>query len=310
MKSPVKIGTRGSRLALYQAELVRAKLKESFPSVEFELVKIRTKGDQVRRADLKSIGPGIFTREIEAGLLNQSIDLAVHSAKDLASLLPGGLEIGAVLIREDPRDCLVSTNQLKLGELKQGARIGTSSLRRKAQLKRLRSDLEISDMRGNVETRLRKIDSGEYDGLVIAYAGLFRLGYAEKISEIFEETDMLPQAGQGAIAVQCRSGDADILKDLQAVNDQPTFVRVSAERSFLRRLEGGCQLPVGVSSKIEEGRLILTGGIFSPDGDDEATESISGLFSDGDRLGTELAEALLRKGGKAILEEIRNVGTT
>ena len=305
MKSPIRIGTRGSTLALYQAELARAKLKESFPLVEFEFVRIRTKGDMIRRGAVGSLGPGIFTREIEEALLRSEVDLAVHSAKDLASELPEGLVIGAVLTREDPRDCLVARGGLTLETLERGARIGTSSLRRKAQLKKLRRDLEILEMRGNVDTRLKKIEGGDFDGMVIAHAGLKRLGLTNLVTQIFEEEVFLPQAGQGAIAVEIRKEDSEIQELVKPLNDETSFARISAERSFLRCLEGGCQVPVGICSKIEGDVLFLKGAIFALEGDREVSDTLSDLRSVAEQTGALLAQKLLEAGGREILDEIR-----
>jgi len=306
MKSLIKIGTRGSKLALYQAEVVRAKLKTLFPILECEFVKIHTKGDMIRRGTISSIGPGIFTREIEEALLAHEIDIAVHSAKDLATELPEGLKIEAVLVREDPRDCLVAREGKTLEQLSHGAKIGTSSLRRRAQLKKLRPDLEIFEMRGNVDTRLKKIEEGQYDAMVIAHAGLKRLGLVNFVTEIFEEERFLPQAGQGALAVEIRNGDSETQELIKPLNHEPTFHRVLAERSFLRRLEGGCQIPVGVSSKIEGDVLTLKGGIFSLEGDREVVDAAAGPVSEGEKTGVFLAEKLLQAGGSEILKVIRN----
>ena len=306
MKSPVKIGTRGSKLALYQSEIVQSKLKASFPSLECEFVKIRTKGDIIQRGAIDSIGPGIFTREIEEALLSGEIDLAVHSAKDLATELPEGLEIGAVLMREDPRDCLVAREGKTLKELPRGAKIGTSSLRRRAQVKRLRPDLETLELRGNVDTRLRKVKEGEYDGIVIAHAGLKRLGLGDAVTEVFEEDYFLPQAGQGALAIEIRKGNQEIKELVKSVNHEPAFIQVSAERSFLRRLEGGCQIPAGVTSKLEANKLTLKGAIFSLEGDRVVMDAIAGSVSEAEKLGRDLAEKLIKAGGNEILKAIRN----
>lgn len=306
MKPTVKIGTRGSRLALYQAELVRSQLKKSFPSVEFGLVKIQTQGDAVRRGAIEIIGPGIFTREIEEALLRKTIDLAVHSAKDLASELPEGLSIGAVLPREDSRDCLVARGGRKLNELSPGAKVGTSSLRRKAQLGKLRSDLEFLEMRGNVDTRVKKIERGDFDAMVIACAGLNRLGLAGYASEIFDPEIFLPQAGQGALAVEIRSGDARVRELAASLNDELSAVCVSAERSFLKRLAGGCQVPAGIFSKIENKSIRLKGAVYSLDGEREVIHLVSGSLNKAEELGLQLAEKLLISGGAEILEEIRN----
>ncbi|MBI4395024.1 MAG: hydroxymethylbilane synthase [Candidatus Omnitrophica bacterium] len=306
MKSLIKIGTRGSKLALYQAELVRAKLRGLFPLVEFELVKIHTKGDMIRHASIGSIGPGIFTHEIETALLENRIDLAVHSAKDLATDLPEGLELGAIPYREDPRDCLVAREGKTLEQLPYQARIGTSSLRRRAQLKRLRPDLEICEMRGNVDSRLKKIEAGECAAIVLAHAGLMRLGLSNFVTQIFEEEDFLPQAGQGALAVEIRTGDLETKELVRPLNHEPTFKRVLAERSFLRRLEGGCQVPAGIRSKIENGTLNLKGAVFSLEGDQAVVHSISGPISASEPLGTALADQLLKDGGRKILKAIRD----
>ncbi len=305
MKSLIKIGTRSSKLALYQAEVVRTKLKSLFPLLEFEFVKIHTKGDMIRHQAIGTMGPGIFTHEIEVALLEKKIDIAVHSAKDLATELPEGLVLGAVLTREDPRDCLVAREGQTLDKLARGARIGTSSLRRRAQLRKLRHDLEIIEMRGNVDTRLKKIEQGEYDGMVIAYAGLKRLGLTNFVTQIFEEEIFLPQAGQGALAVEIRKDALEIEELLRPINHEPTLKRVSAERSFLKRLEGGCQIPVGVASKIEADTLTLKGAIFSLEGDQEVSNTASGLASGSERIGTDLAEKLLQAGGAEILKAVR-----
>ncbi|MBI4372548.1 MAG: hydroxymethylbilane synthase [Candidatus Omnitrophica bacterium] len=306
MKALVKIGTRGSSLALYQAELMRAKLSALFPLVEFEFVKIHTKGDMIRHASIGSIGPGIFTHEIETALLENKIDLAVHSAKDLATDLPEGLEIGSVSDREDPRDCLVARDGKTLNQLPYGARIGTSSLRRRAQLKRLRRDLEICEMRGNIDSRIKKIEAAEYDGLVIAHAGLMRLGLTNFVTQIFDEETFLPQAAQGALAVEIRKGDSEINELIRPLNHEVTYQRILAERSFLRRLEGGCQIPVGIHSKVENNRLSLKGAVFSLDGDRSVIHEASGMVSDAEKLGIALAEKLLDDGGREILKVIRD----
>ncbi len=302
----IKIGTRGSKLALYQAELVQSKLINFFPGLEIQLIKIRTSGDVIHHGPIEDLGPGIFTREIENALLSRQIDLAVHSAKDMASNLPEGLEIGAVLKREDPSDCLVALNGKKLRDLPKRAKIGTSSIRRKAQLRKLRSDVQISDIRGNVDTRIRKIQDGEYAGTVIALAGLKRLALQHLVTEIFNQDDFLPQAGQGALAIEIREEDGEIKKMIQQLNDSETMITLQAERSFLRELEGGCQVPAGISSKLEQNKLTLFGGIFSLTGDREVRQSISGSSDEAETLGKKLAQSILSAGGEEILNEIRN----
>ena len=301
----IKIGTRASKLALYQAELVRSKLKTSFPLLEFQLVKIRTKGDMIRRGAIGSIGPGIFTREIENALLAKEIDLAVHSAKDLASELPQGLVLGAILEREDPRDCLVARQKQTLDQLRPGAKIGTSSLRRKAQLKHLRHDLEIVDIRGNVDTRIKKVETGACDALVVAHAGLKRLGLANAVTQVFDAETLFPQAGQGALAVEIREGDSETAELTRLLNHPISFQTVGAERGFLRRLEGGCQVPAGIFSKVEGDILTLKGAIFALEGDQVVIESVSGAISGAEMLGTTLADQLLKSGGAEILKAIR-----
>lgn len=301
----IKIGTRASKLALYQAELVRAKLKSLFPLLEFEFVRIRTKGDMIRRGAIGSIGPGIFTREIENALLAKEIDLAVHSAKDLASELPKGLMLGAILEREDPRDCLVARQKQTFDQLRPGAKIGTSSLRRKAQLKHLRRDLEIVDIRGNVDTRIKKVETGVCDALVVAHAGLKRLGLTNAVTQVFDAETLFPQAGQGALAVEIREGDSEAAELTRLLNHPVSFQTVGAERGFLRRLEGGCQVPAGIFSKVEGNALSLKGAIFSLEGDQAVVASMSGAVSEAETLGTTLADQLLKSGGAEILKAIR-----
>lgn len=302
----IKIGTRGSKLALYQAELVRSKLVELFPGVEIQLIKIKTTGDLIHDTPIENLGPGIFTREIEKALLDKEIDLAVHSAKDMATILPEGLEIGAVLTREDSRDCLVARDGRKLQDMPKGAKIGTSSLRRKAQLRKLNGDIQVSDIRGNVDTRIRKIQSGEFDGTVIAFAGLKRLALHHLVTEVFNQEEFLPQAGQGALAIEIRKNDSKIAELVKPLNDEAAMITLLAERSFLREIEGGCQVPAGISSRQENGVLTLTGGIFSPTRNQEVRKTISGPSTEAEALGKKLADSILKAGGAEILSEIRN----
>lgn len=304
-KSLIKIGTRGSQLALYQAELVRSNLKNLFPQAEIEFVKIKTQGDIHQKGSFVSLGPGIFTREIENALLERKIDLAVHSAKDLATDLPKGLIIGAVLNREDVRDCLVSRDKKKLNELKKGACVGTSSLRRKAQLRILRPDLVLEDIRGNVDTRMKKIEQGEYDGMVLAFAGIKRLGLSQHVSEVFDPEEFLPQAGQGALAVEIREEDHEIKKMISSLNDIQAEQALSAERSFLRTFRGGCQLPAGIYSRMEQDQIWLKGAIYSASDNRCVIDSQSGPVSKGEQIGKELAEKILKAGGSEILQELK-----
>lgn len=303
MLSLVKIGTRGSKLALYQAELVKSKLLAVSPNLKVEFVIIKTTGD-LRSGPIQNLGPGVFTRELEGALLKRQIDLAVHSAKDMATELPTGLEIAAALEREDPRDCLVARGK-KLMDLAAGAKVGTSSLRRKSQLRRLRPDLTLLDIRGNLDTRIRKIETGEYDGMVIAFAGLKRLGLSQKASDVFDQNQFLTQAGQGIIAIEIRTNEPSIQNLVKPLNHEETMTALLAERSFLRELEGGCLVPAGIVSKIKEDRLTLTGSIFSLSGDREFKQTISGCLTEAEALGKKCARSILDAGGDKILNEIR-----
>ncbi len=307
MKNNIRIGTRGSQLALYQAELVKGMIEKDFPLVSVEIIKIKTSGDMVRRGGMSPLETKrIYTREIEEALLSNEIDLAVHSAKDMAVIFPEGLKIGAVLQREDPRDCLVSQEKKKISELQMGARIGTSSLRRKMQLLRWNPELAIEEIHGNVDTRVRKLESGEYDGLVLAYAGLKRLGLVNHVAEIFPEDRFYPAPGQGTIVVQSRISDLEINEILQPIHDGPSAVRLECERAFLARLEGGCQLPCGITTRIEEDVLKTAGALFAIDSHEWAEEKLEGPADSPADVGETLADLILKKGGREILEKIRH----
>lgn len=307
MKNKLRIGTRGSQLALYQAELVKAKILQDFPLVTVELVKIKTGGDMIRRASSSPLETKrMYTREIEESLWAGAIDLAVHSAKDMAVLLPEGLKIGAVLEREDARDCLVSKDQKKLSQLPMGARIGTSSLRRRMQLLRWNSELLIEEVHGNVETRIRKIEEGTYDAVVLAYAGIRRLGLLNYVTEIFPEDRFFPAPGQGAIVAESRIGDKETEEILMPLNDEASAKRLECERAFLRRLEGGCQLPCGITTQLENRRLKTTGALFAVEGRDRAEASTEGPADQPSQTGEALANLVLENGGREILEKIRN----
>ncbi len=290
---------------MYQAVLVESKLKEFFPMMTTEVIKIKTKGDMIRRGGISTIGRGIFTREIEDALLAQKIDLAVHSAKDLETELPAGLMIGAILEREDPRDCLVTIDKRKFSELTRQAKIGTSSLRRRAQLKRIRPDLNIVDLRGNVDTRIRKLQAGEFEGMVLALAGLSRLGLTTMMSEAFDASQFLPQAAQGSIAVEVRLDDQEMKKVVKTLNHETSFIQTEAERNFLKTLHGGCQIPIGVTSRIDGDTIYLEGAVFSLDGSKEVRDQLSGSLQNANEIGTRLARKLLDSGGREILDEIR-----
>ncbi|OGW72564.1 MAG: hydroxymethylbilane synthase [Omnitrophica bacterium GWA2_52_12] len=308
IKLNVKIGTRGSALALYQAELVKARLQIIFPMGNFEIVVIKTTGDTLSTGGVRSgLTKQIFTREIEEALTKGEIDMAVHSAKDLSVPLPEGLKLGAVLEREDARDCLVSAQNKRFRDLEPGARVGTSALRRKTQLLRLNHDLVVQDLHGNVDTRLRKVQEGQYDAIVLAYAGLKRLGLAEHASEIFSEDVFLPAPGQGIIAVQSRTGDESAAEMLHGLNHAPTLQRLLCERAFLKRLGGGCSLPCGIMTELAGEQLKTKGILLAPNGSHFIERSLDDTAGDPEETGAELAEIILEEGGRKIMHEIERM---
>ena len=309
---PVRIGTRGSPMALYQAGLVRDRLRAADPELgaegAIELVTIRTTGDRVQTRLLAEIGgKGLFTKEIEEALLDRRIDLAVHSLKDMETVLPAGLLIGCVLPRDDPRDALVSRGGVGLAGLPLGARIGTASLRRRAQLLRYRGDFEIVPMRGNVGTRIDRLAAtgqarglaahGEVDALVLALCGLERLGQAGLASEILMPELMLPAVGQGALAIECRAADEALRQRLAPLNDPASAACVAAERAMLAALDGSCRTPIAGLARIAEDRLVLDALLLAPDGDAERRGHIAGRPGDAVALGTELGQRLRRDAG-------------
>ncbi len=303
----VRIGTRGSRLAVIQAEKVRAALLQVNPGLETEIVTIKTLGDRVLDAPLSKIGgKGIFIREIEDALLAGRIDLAVHSLKDLPTTIPEGLALGCTLSREDPRDALVSPDGRPFDRLQAGERIGTSSLRRAAQLLRLNPGLRIVELRGNVDTRLQKMAGGECEAVVLAACGLERAGLAARIVERFEPERLLPAVCQGIIGVEIRRDDPRIAGLVAAASDPRSFRMAEAERAFLHRLEGGCQVPVGCLSVLEAAGARIEGLVASLDGQSIVRASRAGAAEDLVRLAEELAGELLARGGEEILEQIRN----
>lgn len=306
MKSSVKIGTRGSALAVYQAELTKGKLSALFPMVSVEVVKIKTSGDMIRREGMHPFeNKRIFTKEIEDALLAGEVDVAVHSAKDLSVDMPAGLALGACLEREDSRDCLVSRDHLKLYELPIGARVGTGSLRRKKQLLKLNPRLIVEEIHGNVDTRIRKLKEGNVDALCLAHAGLIRLGYHEVVADIFSQESFLPAAGQGIIVAQIRQNDEGTRHLVQAIHHQPTALELAIERDFLKTLEGGCQLPCGISTIITPTMIKLQGALFDVESTDEASAILECPASDWRTAGHRLAEKMLKAGGQKILNEIR-----
>jgi hydroxymethylbilane synthase len=270
--------------------------------VAAELVIVRTSGDRDRQSSLRVIGgKGVFTKELEDALLEERIDVAVHSMKDMPTSLPAGLEIAAICEREDVRDALVSRGGLKLAQLSSGARIGTSSLRRQAQLRHFRSDLEMVDMRGNVDTRLAKLTQGDYDAIVLAKAGLDRLGKAESVTEILPPEICLPAAGQGAIGIEIRKRDAEISGSARKLNHHPSQLAVEAERAVLAGLESGCQVPIGVWTRIESGRLVIDACVLSADGSESIRERRAGACENAGELGRSVAAALLDRGADRLL---------
>jgi hydroxymethylbilane synthase len=301
----LRIATRKSPLALWQAEHVRSRLQQLHPGLRVELVTMSTQGDRVLDSPLAKIGgKGLFVKELEQGMLAGQADIAVHSMKDVPAELPPGLEIGAILEREDPRDAFVSNRFGALAELPQGARVGTSSLRRQCQLRAVRPDLEILDLRGNVNTRLAKLDAGDYDAIVLASAGLKRLGMAERISRALEPEDMLPAIAQGVIGIECRSDDAEVKALIAPLNHAETGLRTQAERAMNAALAGGCQAPVAGFSTITGDSIELRGLVGWPDGSAIVSGEISGPAAAAARLGEQLATELLEQGARPILDEL------
>ena len=309
MKNQIVIGTRGSKLALWQADYVERRLREEYPGLFVTQKRVTTKGDRILDVPLAKIGgKGLFTKELEEEMLSGEIDLAVHSLKDMPASVPEGLVIAAVTKRLDPGDALVSNRFSSFAELPPGARVGTSSLRRRAQLLCARPDLTMIDLRGNVNTRLRKLDEGEYDAIVLAVAGLKRLGFADRIREVLPRDMLLPAVGQGALAIETRAGDQETRDMLAFLRDDDTVCCAEAERSFLARVEGGCQVPVGVYATAEGDGLKVEAVIASLDGQRFCRGDVKGARREAARLGNDLAEQLLDEGGAEILKELGLLG--
>ncbi|WP_457678989.1 hydroxymethylbilane synthase [Thermovibrio sp.] len=305
----IRIGTRKSKLALWQSEWVKAQIEKKFPGVEVELVKITTKGDKILDVPLAKIGDkGLFTKEIEEALLRREVDIAVHSLKDVPSKLPEGLKLMAFSEREDPRDAFLSCGRWTLETLPEGATVGTSSLRRKAQLRILRPDLKIKDLRGNVDTRIRKLKEGQYDAIILAAAGVKRLGWEEEIDQILSPDRFIPSVCQGILGIEGRKNDPEVEKIVrEAVNSYESEVAATLERAFLRKLEGGCQVPMGCYAVVNDDRVHVRAFISDLDGKffhrEEGVFRFSSL-SDAERLGISVAERLLSAGGDRILREL------
>ena len=305
MKKLIKIGTRASLLAVTQSTWVKDQIEQQYPGTTVELVKITTKGDKILDVPLAKVGgKGLFVKEIEDALLDGRVDLAVHSMKDVPAELPDGLQVAIVPEREIPQDAFISVNYKTVDDLPEGAVIGTSSLRRKSQLACLRPDLNIKDLRGNLDTRLRKLDEGEYDAIILAGAGLNRLGMQERITTLFTSKQMLPAIGQGSLGIELRIADSELLDGMQFLHDNKTATAVAAERSFLLRLEGGCQVPIGGHATVDGDTVHLVGLIADVDGKVILKEQLSGPANTAEDIGRSLADTLLAAGGKAILDEV------
>ncbi|OLE55223.1 MAG: hydroxymethylbilane synthase [Acidobacteria bacterium 13_1_20CM_3_53_8] len=310
MKSHLIIGSRGSKLALWQSEWVKAQLEELHDGLEVFIEIIKTSGDANLRAPLAVIGgKGVFTKELEEALLDERIDLAVHSLKDLPTVLPDRLSISAITEREDARDALILNPNLfiekpSIKNLPQSAVVGTSSMRRMAQLKHLRRDLEIKDIRGNVDTRLRKLDEGEYQAIVLASAGLRRLGLSNRISAAIGTDEMIPAVGQGALGIETREGDVETNALLSSLNHAETRAACTAERALLRALGGGCQLPIAAHAMVNDGRLKIEGLVAAVSGEAVVRASTEGAASEAEAVGNELASILRRQGADSILKDL------
>jgi hydroxymethylbilane synthase len=305
MPSELKIGTRGSQLALFQANWVKDRLVQAHPDLHVTLIKIKTTGDKIQDAPLAKIGgKRLFVKEIEEALLQKRIDLAVHSIKDVPTEFPEGLHLSVITKREDPRDVLVSKDGKSLKNLPQGAKIGTSSLRRQAQLLHFRSDFELIPLRGNLDTRLKKLKTMNLDAIVLALAGVKRLGFEEKITEIIPPEVSLPAIGQGALGIETRMADQQVESQIRFLNDQGSSIAISAERAFLKKLEGGCQVPIAAFARIVGTTLQIDGLVGTIDGKRLIRHHVEGPIEKAESLGVELAEILLGEGAKEILDEV------
>jgi hydroxymethylbilane synthase len=309
MTQTVRIATRKSPLALWQAEFVRDSLLALNPGLKVELVKMVTQGDKILDTPLAKVGgKGLFVKELEQGMQRGDADIAVHSMKDVPVEFPDGLHLAVICAREDPRDAFVSNTYKDIEDLPQGARVGTSSLRRTCQIRAWRPDLEIVDLRGNVNTRLRKLDEGDYDAIILACAGLKRLGFEARIVTHLDPAFSLPAIGQGAVGIECRSDDPFINDLIAPLNHAATATRVLAERAMNNRLEGGCQVPIGGYAELDGGTLLLRGLVGRPDGSEMVRGEIAGRAEEAEFLGTTLADDLLSRGAREILQEVYSHG--
>ena len=301
----IRIATRKSPLAMWQAEHVAQALKQAHPGLAVKILGMSTQGDKILDTPLAKIGgKGLFVKELEQRMLSGDADIAVHSMKDVPVELPEGLHLAVIMQREDPRDAFVSNHHAGFSVLPEGARVGTSSLRRQCQLADRRPDLEIIPLRGNVNTRLRKLDDGEYDAVILAAAGLLRLGFAERIREFIPTADSLPAIGQGAIGIECRADDERVNALLAPLHHEDTASCVRAERALNARLEGGCQVPIGGHAELHDGQLWLRGLVGTVDGSEVVRAEIRGPADQADALGRAVAEELLGHGGAQILRDL------
>lgn len=305
MKKNIRIGTRGSKLALWQANFIKKEIEKFFPDLEVELNIIKTTGDRITDRPLAMVGgKGLFVKEIENALLNNEIDLAVHSMKDMPGELPEGLVIGAVPKRENPFDVLISKEHHLLADYKQGAKIGTSSLRRGSQIKHIRQDLNIESIRGNLDTRIKKLKAGEYDAIVLAAAGLIRMGQKSRITQYLDETIMVPAAGQGALCIETRKNSDEIAFIMEKLEHYPTRICITGERAFLKQIQGSCHIPVACFGAIADKQVLLTALVASEDGKQVIREQVTSSVDQVKASGKILADLVLEKGGKTILENL------
>ena len=305
MRKEIRIGTRASALALWQAEWVKTELEKKYPGMTVSLTKIKTTGDKILDVPLAQVGgKGLFVKEIEEAMLEGEIDIAVHSMKDVPTFFPDGLHLSCITKREDPRDALLTRNNVTFNNLPKGANVGTSSLRRQAQLMHVRPDFVIHQLRGNVDTRLRKLKEGQFDAIILAAAGVKRLGLADNVSEYIDPEISLPAIGQGALGIECRVDDRELNDLIAFFNHAETRTCVTGERALLRRLEGGCQVPIACYGQIKGGALHLTGLVGSVDGKRIIKDSLEGAPEKAEKLGVTLAEKLLSRGADVILREV------
>lgn len=301
----IKIATRQSPLALWQAEYVADRLQQAHPGIKTELIKMVTKGDKILDAPLAKIGgKGLFVKELEQGMLEGIADIAVHSMKDVPVEFPEGLHLAVILPREDPRDAFVSNKYQSLGELPNNAKIGTSSLRRQCQIAEHFPKAQILSLRGNVNTRLAKLDAGNYDAIILAAAGLKRLGFADRITQLLDTKISLPAIGQGAVGIECRVDDVEMNQLLEPLHDQESTIRVRAERAMNARLNGGCQVPIAGFSELINGRLFMRGLVGKPDGSVIYRAEKTGAIENADEIGRSIADELLASGAGKVLQEL------